>query len=296
MPLRVFVVAGRLRAGWRFLLFAIASAVCLIAVNAIVLAIPTTARLLEQAHRGTLTVAALLVLDGAGLAIVVGLTALAGRLEGRAFSAYGLPLGTTAASRFSHGARWGLAMASSTIAVMWLLGGVTFDAPTSSVLYIVSYAVAWAVAFTLVALFEELLYRGYALVALTGGLGFWPAAVLLAAMFGGLHLTNSGESAVGALNVVVYGLFASLTLRRTGNLWFAIGMHAAWDYALCFIYGVPSSGMQADIQLLHAHPRGPDWLTGGAAGAEGSVLGLAAVAVAVLLFARQLPSAPIRSR
>jgi hypothetical protein len=49
-------------------------------------------------------------------------------------------------------------------------------------------------------------------------------------------------------------------------------MHAAWDWAETYFYGVPDSGLLAQGHLLNSSFHGPDWLTGGSVGPEGSVL------------------------
>jgi membrane protease YdiL (CAAX protease family) len=150
--------------------------------------------------------------------------------------------------------------------------------------------VLWSLAFALLGIFEEFLYRGYVLHTLSIGLGFWPAACLLAVLFGGLHITNAGESVIGALNGVLWALFASFTLKQTGNLWFAAGMHSTWNFSLTFLYSVPGSGLVAKGHLLHSHLDGPAWLTGGGAGPEGSVLAFVGLGASFVLFARPGPS------
>jgi len=61
------------------------------------------------------------------------------------------------------------------------------------------------------------------------------------------------------------GLFWCLTLRATGNLWFAVGMHASFDFGETFLYSVPDSGMVFPGHLSNATLAGPRWLTGGSA-------------------------------
>jgi membrane protease YdiL (CAAX protease family) len=90
--------------------------------------------------------------------------------------------------------------------------------------------------------------------------------------------------------VVVFGLFACFTLRRTGSLWFAIGFHAASDYAETFLYSVPDSGMRATGQLFHSSLHGSRWLTGGTVGPEGSVFDFVAMLLAFVIFAWLYPS------
>jgi membrane protease YdiL (CAAX protease family) len=82
------------------------------------------------------------------------------------------------------------------------------------------------------------------------------------------------------------GLFFCLTLRRTGNLWFAVGFHAAWDWGETFFYSVPDSGMTSPGHLLSSTLHGPTWLSGGGVGPEGSVLCFAVIALAWTLFAK----------
>ena len=69
-----------------------------------------------------------------------------------------------------------------------------------------------------------------------------------------------------------FGLLALYSLQRTGSLWFAVGMHAGFDWTETYFYGVPDSGMLAQGHLLNSSFHGPDWLTGGTVGPEGSYL------------------------
>lgn len=114
-------------------------------------------------------------------------------------------------------------------------------------------------------------------------MGFWPAAFLLSAIFGAVHLTNPGENLMGALEVFVTALLLCLSLRRTGDLWFAVGLHGAWDWAETFFYGVPDSGYQGPGHFLNPMFHGPKWLTGGSVGPEGSVVTLAVEMVMMAL-------------
>lgn len=107
---------------------------------------------------------------------------------------------------------------------------------------IFSALIAWGIAFVLVGLFEEFLCRVYVQYTLASGIGFWPAAFVMSGLFGLGHAFNSGETVVGAVAAGMFGLLFCLFLRRTGNLWCAVGFHAAWNWGQTF-YGVPDSGM-----------------------------------------------------
>ena len=284
----------RLFAIVKFLLFAAAISLFLIGLKAVLSKIPTTASLLRQAEAGTITPSVPLIIDGIGLIAVACLCGFAAKIERRPFGVFGLPLRDAFRRRFVQGVLGGLTLAFLDIGCTYLLGGFSFEGLALSPGKIVSYGIVWALAFTMVGLFEEFLYRGYALYNLSIGIGFWPAAILLSTLFGSLHLMNAGEGIVGVLDVMLYGLFACFTLRRTGNLWFAVGLHAAWDFSLTFLCSVPGSGMQAKGQLMHSVLHGPAWLTGGSAGPEGSAIGVAVLILSFPVFAKLFPAEPRR--
>ncbi len=71
-----------------------------------------------------------------------------------------------------------------------------------------------------------------------------------------------------------------VTVLRTGTIWFAIGVHTAFDFAETFLFS-PSGGLGVSGHLLDSSLHGPAWLTGGVAGPEASLNG---VLVFVLLF------------
>jgi len=89
--------------------------------------------------------------------------------------------------------------------------------------------------------------------------------------------------------IFLIAMLFSLTLRRTGTLWFAVGMHAGWDYAETYLFSSPDSGTVAPGTLVSSSFHGPHWLTGGSVGPEGSVFSVVVLIVAMLLIARLYP-------
>jgi membrane protease YdiL (CAAX protease family) len=148
----------------------------------------------------------------------------------------------------------------------------------------VTAAAAWGLAFLLSELAEEFLFRGYAQFTLTTGMGFWPSAFLLSGLFGLGHASNGGETVLGSLSVVSFGLLLCLFLRRTGNLWCAVGFHLGYDWGQTFLYGVPNSGLLPSQSLLNASLSGPRWLTGGTVGPEASIFCPIVLAIVAIVF------------
>jgi len=229
------------------------------------------------------------------------------RIEHRKIADYGLPFRRALCSQFWLGLVFGFGFISALMLSMRLAGVYRFGVISLHGLEIWKYGAMWAAAFLFVGFFEEFFFRGYPLFTLTTGMTFWPSAILLSAFFGFIHHSNPGESPVGALEAGATGLLYCFILRRTGNLWMPIGIHAAWDWGETYFYGVPNSGLIAKGHLFNPTFAGPAWLTGGSVGPEGSWLCIALLAILWIIFplwlrekkypnpdATRLPRGPLR--
>ena len=226
------------------------------------------------------------------LAAVIPAVVLAG-VERRPWSAYGLP-GRQAFGRLAWiGVLWGFAAISVVIIALYGAHAFSFGHIVLHGKRLLRFAAYWGLFFVLVGLFEDFLFRGYSQFTLARGIGFWPAALVLSSIFGFSHRGNTGERWSGILIAAFIGLFFCLTLRRTGNLWFAIGFHAAWDWGETFFYSVPDSGTVWPGHLLSSSLSGPAWLTGGSVGPEGSLLCFAVITLVWVAFDRVYPRAGI---
>ena len=194
------------------------------------------------------------------------------RVERRPWAAYGLPVNRAVGGLFWVGSIWGFVGISVLMLSLYEFHGFSFGHLVLHGARLARFAAFWALTFLFVGLFEEFLLRGYSQFTLARGMGFWPAAIALSCAFGLIHLGNQGEQWTGLFGAAFIGLFLCLTLRRTGNLWFAIGFHASWDWGETFFYSVPDSGMVSPGHLLSSSMHGPKWLSGGSVGPEGSVL------------------------
>ena len=239
----------------------------------------------------TLTATAELSIKAIGAFFAILATVIVARMEKRPPDDFGMPLRTMLGARFWEGAAWGFAMLSAILLVLRATGHFQIDSVALAGAAAWRYAAGWGLAFLAVSISEEFLFRGYWLWALARWKGFWPAALVTSAVFGLAHLANPGENVLGILQVVATGLLFCLMIRRTGTLWFALGYHAAWDWAQTFFYGTPDSGMLGVGRLLNTSASGPAWLTGGSAGPEGSLLALAVIGACALLLLARFPKA-----
>lgn len=261
---KVFLNDFGLRAGWRFLIY-------VLLVVGIALAAGRVIHHFVGHVRGAPPVRLLFLQEIIGFAIVFGAALLMARIEHRPVGVYGIPGRSAFGSLFWQGWLVGLCEVSALVGLIAAFGGYTFGSLAVHGAELLRWGLIWVVFFVFVGFFEEFMFRGYSQYTLTDGLGFWPAAIFLSVGFGAIHLGNPGEGPVGAASVVVIGLVLALALKRTGNLWFAIGLHASFDFGETFLFSVPNSGVVMAGHLSNSSLHGAKWLTGGTVGPEGSV-------------------------
>lgn len=266
---RIFLGPNGLRAGWRLSIFLVLVAAMGLGIGSI----RPLGRLIRYLQpTGTTTAVAIIFLEG--LAVLVALVAagIMTKIEKRSFSDYGLPLNRAFGKRFWQGVPLGFVMLTALLGCIAALHGFSFGGLALGAGSALKYGALFAIAFLFVAIFEEFTFRGYLQSTLASGIGFWPAAIILGVIFGAIHLNNTGEGKFGAMMAAGFGFVAVFSLWRTGSIWFAIGMHASWDWGETFFYGVPDSGVIAQGHLLNSSFHGATWLTGGSVGPEGSWL------------------------
>ncbi len=262
----LYASPGRLRTAWRLLLYALALVAGAAIAQGLVYPVASViARLVtvRPSLESWLELAAVLVAHLLVLRAV----------ERRPFADVGLGPTQARPALFALGA---------------LLGGAAIGVPCALLLAtrelraVPSAAGSWlavagslAVALAPAALFEELLVRGYPLLALREALGAPAAVVLTSLVFGALHLQNPHATLGSAAVVALAGIFLGAIRYVTGSLWAAFAAHLAWNWTLAAGFHAAVSGLPFATPGYRVVDAGPDWLTGGAWGPEG---GAAAVA------------------
>jgi len=143
---------------------------------------------------------------------------------------------------------------------------------------------------TLAGVFEETVCRGVLFRIIEQSLGSYWALLISSVLFGAAHLLNPNASLLAAAQIALEaGLLLGAAFMLTRRLWFAIGIHAGWNFAEGGIFGTVESGTSVH-GLLHSTLQGPAWLSGGKFGVEASPIALLVglgVGLAILARARQ---------
>lgn len=146
---------------------------------------------------------------------------------------------------------------------------------------------------------EEVLFRGIVFRVVEEFGGTWVAAAVSGVAFGLAHLINPNASWWGAIAIgLEAGLLFGLLYAFSRSLWVVIGFHAAWNIVQGPVFGVVLSGTGSAPSIIETTAHGADLISGGAFGAEASLVSVLVLlvftaAVAVLLVRRRAVVAPM---
>lgn len=134
---------------------------------------------------------------------------------------------------------------------------------------------------------EEVATRGWLLTRIAARTNLPLAIGISSSLFGILHLRNSGVTFTSLLNIVLDGVLAALLFIYTDSIWLVVAQHGTWNYVQGNLLGFQVSGTGADASIFSfTMGSGPDWLTGGAFGAEGSIITTLVLLVSVVIVYR----------
>ncbi len=119
---------------------------------------------------------------------------------------------------------------------------------------------------------EEIVSRGVVYRIVEDGMGSWIALVVSSLFFGFAHAMNANATLWSCIAIAIEaGLLLGLLYTVTRSLYVCMGLHAAWNFVQGPVLGIPVSGIDQH-GLLVSTLNGPVWLSGGAFGAEASVV------------------------
>ena len=182
---------------------------------------------------------------------------------------------------------WGILLSllqMGVIALVYQVGGIgTFELNELSlepILFILGLFPFWL----LQGGTEEVATRGWLLTRIAARTNLPLAIAISSSLFGILHLGNSGVTVLSVLNIVLDGVLAGLLFIYTDSIWLVVAQHGTWNYVQGNLLGFQVSGTGADASIFSfTMGTGPDWLTGGEFGAEGSIITTLVLLLSVLI-------------
>jgi CAAX protease family protein len=280
---------NRLRSGWRVLLFILAffaiyyplaalEWIAYVALREVGPWSPSYSFLADLAYRFLLLICAL----GGGY--------LCARFfEGLPWRSLGLGLHEGWLRDLVIGCAIGFISLAVAVGIATAAGGLRFSVSDSSTILPLAKSLIGSLFILFVAaLAEEAIFRGYPLQTFSRAKLAWLGVVLTLAFFGLVHLNNPNATPVATFtNTALAGLMLAIAYLRTRSLWFPLGIHWAWNWALGWFFGLPVSGMNLfSNPLLTATDAGPAWITGGSYGIEGGLACTISMAIFTLFIWR----------
>lgn len=125
--------------------------------------------------------------------------------------------------------------------------------------------------FILLALMEEIIFRGILYRITEQYLGTWMALIICALLFGIFHITNEHADFLGIVSTASGGIMLGVLNTAGGRLWLPLPVHTGWNFFQYF-FGLPVSGMDDFQYFMNASREGPDWFVGGGFGTENSLV------------------------
>lgn len=176
------------------------------------------------------------------------------------------------------GASIGFILQSLTILVIYLNGSYSVISinPVSFIL------IPFALMFT-VAIIEEILVRGIIFRIMEEKLGSYVSLTISSVLFGVLHLANPHSTLISSICITTAGFLMGAAFIYSRNLWMPIALHFAWNFTQSGIFGAITSGNDKTKSLLEAKIQGPEFITGGAFGPEGSIQAIAFCAIGTII-------------
>ncbi len=276
---------GRLRSGWRLLVFLIA----FVSVSTIFGAIINELVLNSTVDLNKNTLSHFLFPNFILLTVSIFVGWLCGKLlENLPFRA----LGCWFTKNWLKDLIFGLILGASSILlaafIAIVFGGLKLEPNRSSgsSAVILTLSISLAV-FTLGAAAEEALFRGYILQTFTRAKLAWFAVALTSLFFASGHLGNPNASYISTINTVLAGIWFSIAYLKTRNLWMVFGLHLMWNWVQGAILGIPVSGITelTTAPLFQVGNFGSDIVTGGNYGVEGGIAcTIAIVASGILIW------------
>ncbi len=131
---------------------------------------------------------------------------------------------------------------------------------------------------------EEVLCRGYFMISFARKNSLWAAVIANSLVFALLHLSNPSMGLLPLINLTLFGIFASVYMIKSGDIWGAAAIHSAWNFVQGNIFGIQVSGLGKQESVFSvALKEGGSLINGGGFGLEGGLAVTLVLVVATII-------------
>ena len=186
----------------------------------------------------------------------------------RSIAAQGLPLRQGWTYEIGIGAAIGWGAVVVCVLPMLVIGGIAVVITPAGSAW--GWLAADGLYFALLALAEEVAFRGYGFQRFAQVVGSSGAAFGFALFYAIMRAVQPGSSNASIAISVVYSFLLTTAYLRTRALWVSWGLNFAWKAVQALLFGLTVAGVSSHSPIIEGNPMGPFWLTGGGFGLDAS--------------------------
>lgn len=175
----------------------------------------------------------------------------------------------------------GFVMFSAAVGICVLTGSVKLTLQIGSPVMLLLFLLGFMVQ----GMAEEVICRGLLMVSMSRRYSIPVAIMTNSLAFAALHLGNSGVSVLALINLVLFGVVASVYFIKRGDIWGVAAIHTIWNFVQGNFYGIRVSGMALENSVFHTTMMEEGSLiNGGAFGLEGGLAVSVVLVVCLVIF------------
>lgn len=247
---------NKLRNGWRILIFFIIFAFSITLINAVfaILHIPQEILISEFLFLICVLIATFIMMHF---------------FEGKNLSEVGLKISEKTKYEITFGLIIGFVMITLVVIPNAIAGYYTYNFTPNQIYPQIFEALLF---FVLVALAEEILFRGYPFQRLIEATNPAIATVVFSLLFASAHIFNPNVNLISLANIFLAGLWLSSAYIKANSLWLPISLHFSWNFFQGYLYSLPVSGSTLIEPVFDVQINSENLISGGDFGPEGSIL------------------------
>ena len=218
--------------------------------------------------------------------------------ERRSLGGVGLVVDHRTNKFYLRGYALGLLMGAAAVCGIFLFNGYIVEAGASLTAQNLVPILILMFAFILQSGTEEMVFRGWMMGRISARYGIWAGILGNSVLFTLMHVEIGGSGTTSPVMMVLFTLmtlmfsiFLSLLVIREKSIWGASAWHAAWNWIFITWFGLPTTGIELGLRPLivdlEVSETAPEWLTGGVAGPEGSIVTLIILTLGCLVLLRR---------
>ena len=131
---------------------------------------------------------------------------------------------------------------------------------------------------------EEILMRGYLMMSLSVRSSVNSAIFINSIIFALLHIFNNGVNIIPIINIILIGIFFSIYMLTTNNIWGICAMHSMWNFLQGNVWGLKVSGNSINTTIFKTiHYEKKTFINGGVFGPEGGIAVTLVIIISIMV-------------